>query len=153
MKMNPIEIIIPVTKYERWKSSLMASTTPSRAMGPEASAPATSSWRSGVRGSGGDRKKEAAIPSSSDPYHASLSTALSDWESSRSGGDVGRLALHWKLQNFGGDWVDLCRKCRKCGVREEQRKDDMLILWCGSGRMLDDFVPPLILLVWVSKQV
>lgn len=115
-KENPIEISIPVTKYDLWKSSLMVSTTRSRATGPS---PATSSSRSGsgLRGSDGDRKTDAAIPSSSDPYHASLSNALSDWES-RSGGDVLRLALHRKLHALVRDFVGLCRKWRRCGVRE-----------------------------------
>lgn len=66
-----------VTKYEQAKPSLLASATCARSRdsdAPSSIAPAPSS------GNGYGRKNDAAMPRSSEPYHAALRTAFSEPE-------------------------------------------------------------------------
>lgn len=66
----------PVTKYDLAKSSLMASTTVARSSSA-APDPSVANLRSFSTSDGdGERRKEAAIPNSSEPYQAILRRAF-----------------------------------------------------------------------------
>lgn len=65
-----------MTKYDRLKSCLIESTTATRTARPEQST-GTSKPVTVGGGDAGDRKTEAAIPSSSDPYQAILRRTFS----------------------------------------------------------------------------
>lgn len=87
----------PVTKYDRAKSSLIASATWARPWGSDAASSAAPAASPSVGGCDG-RKNEAAMPRSSEPYQAALRTAFSELEdvSLPAPGEAGFSACSWK---------------------------------------------------------